>query len=107
MVPDVVPVFGSAEQPGRLGQTLAALPLPLALPLPAARFAGRRTAAELRGGAAPVVVETGGGQLTSRRPGNEVGTVVMNVNKQSFSCLYYHISTIETRRQNNSGENIL
>ncbi|TNN73572.1 hypothetical protein EYF80_016167 [Liparis tanakae] len=62
---DVVPVFGSAEQPGRLGQALPALPVPVLIS--AARFAEQRTAGELRGGGgvAPVVLESGRGQLTS------------------------------------------
>lgn len=60
-VPDVPSVFGSAEQSGRLGQPLPALPVPVPLSGP---FGEKRTAHKL-GGAGSVVVRAGRGQLTS------------------------------------------
>lgn len=59
-VPDVASVFGSAEQPGRLGQPLPVLPVPVPF---SARFGEERTAAKL-GGVGSVVVEAGRGELT-------------------------------------------
>lgn len=62
VVPDVVSVFGSAEQPGRLGQPLPALPFPVSFP---AWFGEWRTATKLGGGLGPAVMESRRGQLTS------------------------------------------
>lgn len=83
VVPDVVSVFGSAEQPGRLGQALPVLPLPVSFP---ARFGEQRTAAKLGGGVGSVVMETRRGQLTSRWPGNAIWTWTNEHRKGKGGC---------------------
>lgn len=67
MVPDIVPVFRSAEQPRRLGEPLPVFPLPVSF---TAGFGELRTTAKLGGGVAPVVMETRWGQLATCWSGN-------------------------------------
>lgn len=69
VVPDVVPVFRSAEEPGRLSQPFPVLPFSVSF---SAAFGERRPATELGGGLGSVVMETGRGQVPSGRPEAEM-----------------------------------